>query len=338
MLLDKPTKNNSNIEIISTNDGGEQWDAIIRNLSWRNLYQSYKWGEIKREAGWHPVRIVVKDDKSRVVSAAQVLIKKRFGCVVKWVPGGPLFNHDFDYNENAAAILGDLYEEDTILKYIRIYPMKPHHERDAAWLADKGWQRPSAPFHKSITIMLDIEDRIDIIRARLKKKWRYDLKRSEGLDHRFRALDNKRYISVFADAHNEMCRKKRLKEEMVPEELLIMKERLGDDLLIGAAFENSLFTSGWAIAMFLDTAYVLKAVTTERGRDTRASYFCLWEAIKYLKNKGCRRIEMGGIDPDGNKGVTHFKRGLGGDEIMWLGEWERTNNRLVSMAINRLIA
>lgn len=322
-----------NIEVLTEENAKYEWDNSIKKLPWHNLYQSYRWGEIKREYGWIPTRTVVKDVNGKIVSAAQALIKKRFGCMVGWVPGGPLF---FDIKSITPAV-NHFYNRNGLLKYLRIYPMSPESEENAEWLVNEGWTHPKNPFHKSMTIILNIDDDIDLIKKQLRQKWRYYLNCSYSFSHTFRIVNDEKDFSPLINAHIDMCRNRGLKNSLELTELELMKEKLKEDLIIFATYENESFTSGWIIARFMDTAYVLRAVTTERGRDTLASYFCLWEAIKHLKDKGCNKVEMGGIDPEDNRGVTHFKRGLGGKEIKWLGEWEVGNNKVITNVVNWLI-
>jgi lipid II:glycine glycyltransferase (peptidoglycan interpeptide bridge formation enzyme) len=43
---------------------------------------------------------------------------------------------------------------------------------------------------------------------------------------------------------------------------------------------------------------------------------------------------MGGIDPENNKGVYHFKKGTGAKEIRYLGEWEWSNSEMFRKVAN----
>tara|TARA_B100000315_G_C14590669_1_gene595559 strand:+ start:2264 stop:3298 length:1035 start_codon:yes stop_codon:yes gene_type:complete len=332
----KLSKNSFNIEVVSSIDSNA-WDNIIKQFLWCNLYQSYNWGEIKKEYGWLPQRTIAKNNLGKVIAAVQILTKKKYGCIVGWAPGGPLCNDKSDSRVEIAQLLNKFFNERAILKYLRIYPMIPSSEEDEKWLSCEGWRHSKAPFHKSLTIMVNIEGETDSIRESLKGKWRYYLKRSETFEHKFKILIDNKDISLFIDAHKEMTTKKGFNDSFDLKELNILKNKLKDNLLIFGVFDGEIFMSGWIMARFINTAYVLRAVTTKKGRESLASYFCLWEAMKHLKMSGCKRIEMGGIDLKDNKGVTHFKRGVGGEEIQWLGEWEKANSGLTKLLMNSFI-
>lgn len=215
--------------------------------------------------------------------------------------------------------------------------MTPLKDEDARLLSSEGWNRPGTGFHKSLTVMVNLDENMDVIKNRLKRKWNYNLRRSDTFKHRFDILNDDNQLSVFIEEHGKMRGIKGFKDNFDLKELKIMKEKLKDDLFVFTTYENNTFSSGRIMARFMNTACELKAVTTERGRKTRASYFCLWEAIKFLKAKGCKRLDMGGVDPEENPGVTLFKRGVGGEDIRWLGEWEKSNNKLFGKLINRLL-
>ena len=60
----------------------------------------------------------------------------------------------------------------------------------------------------------------------------------------------------------------------------------------------------------------------------KASYLLQWEMIKWLKQKGCQRYDLGGINLDDNPGVYHFKSGITDQEVLGMGTYETYNSRL----------
>jgi lipid II:glycine glycyltransferase (peptidoglycan interpeptide bridge formation enzyme) len=48
---------------------------------------------------------------------------------------------------------------------------------------------------------------------------------------------------------------------------------------------------------------------------------------------GCEQYDLGGIDPDNNPGVYHFKKGIGGVETRLLGCFEAAAHRRVATLI-----
>jgi hypothetical protein len=76
--------------------------------------------------------------------------------------------------------------------------------------------------------------------------------------------------------------------------------------------------------MLGDTCVYLLGATSEAGLETRAAYLLQWNTILLAKERGIRWYDLGGVDPEGNPGVYHFKRGVGGDEVIPPGPYERS--------------
>src|SRR5208282_2405952 len=60
--------------------------------------------------------------------------------------------------------------------------------------------------------------------------------------------------------------------------------------------------------------YLLGATRTE-GMKSKGAYLLQWTLIKWLKESGFKWYDLGGIDPEGNPGVYHFKRGFSGADV-----------------------
>jgi len=58
-----------------------------------------------------------------------------------------------------------------------------------------------------------------------------------------------------------------------------------------------------------------------------------------LREEGVVEFDFGGINPQSDlaRGVDHFKRGFGGREIQYLGEWDQATSAVLRMVTNFLI-
>lgn len=65
-----------------------------------------------------------------------------------------------------------------------------------------------------------------------------------------------------------------------------------------------------------DTGVYLLGGTTDEGRRLKAAYWAQWQAILHARSVGCSWYDLGGIDPEGNPGVFHFKEGLKGIDLL----------------------
>jgi lipid II:glycine glycyltransferase (peptidoglycan interpeptide bridge formation enzyme) len=83
-----------------------------------------------------------------------------------------------------------------------------------------------------------------------------------------------------------------------------------------------------------DTAIYLLGATSDKGLNSKGAYLLQWTLIKWLKDKGFKWYDLGGIDPERNPGVYHFKRGLSGADVSHLNPLVACNS-LASSAIVR---
>lgn len=82
--------------------------------------------------------------------------------------------------------------------------------------------------------------------------------------------------------------------------------------------------SAAAIIIFYgQSAYYYLSGSSDKSRNTPASYFLQWQIIKEAKKRGFKYYNFWGIAPNNNPhhrfwGVTTFKKGFGGQRIDWL--------------------
>ena len=75
-----------------------------------------------------------------------------------------------------------------------------------------------------------------------------------------------------------------------------------------------------------DTAIYLLGATSADGLKLKGAYLLQWHAIQWLKERGCRWYDLGGINSERNPGVYHFKSGLSGEATHQLGTFERSGS------------
>jgi lipid II:glycine glycyltransferase (peptidoglycan interpeptide bridge formation enzyme) len=83
-----------------------------------------------------------------------------------------------------------------------------------------------------------------------------------------------------------------------------------------------------------DSAIYLLGGTNEEGLKSQGAYLLQWTMIKWLKERGIRWYDLGGIDPERNPGVYSFKRGFSGADLRQLNPMVGCSS-VVSSAIVR---
>ena len=124
-----------------------EWDGHIAALS-GSFYQTYGWGEVRRVAGWQPLRLLAWHG-GQVVAAASVLVKRKAGLAVCWVPGGPVGESEV-LNREFRVVLGNALH--TKYFYCRVSLLRLDKGAEAAFLAGVGWQRPTVAMSSGLTM------------------------------------------------------------------------------------------------------------------------------------------------------------------------------------------
>ena len=52
-----------------------------------------------------------------------------------------------------------------------------------------------------------------------------------------------------------------------------------------------------------------------------------------MKENGCQWYDLGGIDPDNNPGVYHFKSGISRREIYHIGQFEISQSKISNLIV-----
>ena len=71
----------------------------------------------------------------------------------------------------------------------------------------------------------------------------------------------------------------------------------------------------------------------ESTTDAEISHSWALESLQRLKELGIRWYNLGGINPDKNPGVYHFKEGLSGEDVLYMPPLAASKNTLSSMCV-----
>ena len=307
------------------------WSRLLERFADATLYQTWSYGAVRwRENNLSHI-VLKKDDE--IVAATQSRIVKlpfiRGG--IAYIPGGPMWRvrgrkRDFSILRQMCRLL---HEEYVIRRglFLRIIP----REFETAEVPIRSifeteglrW-RP----HCYRTLLLDLSPSLESVRRCLRGKWRNHLNRSEKNRLKiFQGTDIKLY-DAFISIYNEMLSRKRFATGLDIHEFRLIQEQLPDGLkmkIVVCEFDGAA-VSAFVASAIGDMAITIFRATNKIGYDVKASYLSYWHMIQLLKESGCRYCDQGGIDPDGNPGVYHFKAGLGGYDVFSLGQFEAYKN------------
>jgi lipid II:glycine glycyltransferase (peptidoglycan interpeptide bridge formation enzyme) len=293
------------------------WDKQLETLG-GGFYQSYGWGEVRRVAGWQPVRLLATS-RGQVVAAASVLTQRRAGIPVCWIPGGPV-GPAVHFGSELRGVLGKLLG--CRIFYCRMSLLRESLQEEKEGLVKTGWKRPSVNMSSGLTMLYSLKEEEPERLNRTSRNWRHNLKRS-GPHGLLIERWNRPHLTEISVLYREMEELKSIPAQHSEAELEAMLVNLGDRLVLYRCLdgEGKLLAVRGA-GLFGDTAWDLLAAAGASARKVYASHATLWALFEHCRQRGLSHYDLSGVDPVGNKGVYDFKQGTGARLVECLGEWE----------------
>ncbi|MBK9444602.1 MAG: GNAT family N-acetyltransferase [Betaproteobacteria bacterium] len=310
-----------------------EWDGHVAALS-GGFYQTYGWGEVRRIAGWHPLRLRAWRE-SQVIAVASVLVKRKLGLAVCWVPGGPLGASEALNCEFRAALGSAL---GTKLFYCRISLLRADLGNEAAFLAGSGWQRPAVAMSSGLTMSYALAGDEAERQKRTSGNWRHNLKRSARYGLKIEHWENPDLNAISA-LYREMEGLKSLPVQHSDAELAAIFTQCREQVVVYRCLDaEGRLLAIRAAGLCGATAMDLLAVAGGAARKVYASHATLWALLDHCSRLGLREYDLSGVDPVGNKGVFDFKHGTGASLVECLGEREWASLPGLRQAVNWLVA
>ena len=331
-----------------------EWDAFVRAHPQAHLLQTSQWAELKGGFGWRASRAVLVDAQGRPVAGASILIRRVAGLKIAYVPKGPLV--DWADAALVAALLEAMEAESRRLgaSALKIEPDLPDSMQNRAMLQGYGFAPSKQTVQPVSTIVLDIAPDEQAILARMKSKWRYNVRLAErkGVTVREAGPND-------LDAFNQLMQTtgRRDRFEVHSPAYYSMAFRLlvpncGAFLLAEAEGQP---IGAIVVGMCGESAWYLWGASSSQERSRMPNHALQWAGIRWAKGRGARRYDFWGIPDDVGKiaagiargqgrpvpsdslpvelealpqhglwGVYRFKQGFGGEVVRSVGAWDKS--------------
>jgi hypothetical protein len=167
------------------------------------------------------------------------------------------------------------------------------------------------------TFVLDLSPSLDELRKKLDAKWRNKLSGAEKNNLKVVAGNGREEYRAFCQLYYQMRQRKNFDTTVDVEEFRQMQENLAEPhrMQIFICENQGIPVAGVVASTMGDSAIYLLGATSDAGLNTKGAYLLQWSMIRWIKEKGIRWYDLGGIDPEGNPGVFSFKRGLSGLDL-----------------------
>lgn len=315
-----------------------EWDEFVAAQN-GHLLQSFAWGELKTRFGWRAQRYAWRDG-AKIYGGAQVLFRTLApGLVFAYVPRGPVIA-ERSTSESVTfleSLQRQVRKHDPFL--LRIEPNWLNSDSVDALLEPAGFRHTSETIQPPTTIRNDLSLDLDTILARMKPKWRYNIRLAPKKDVVVRKgnvsdLDDFVKLMRLTGARDHFA----LHSGAYYRAAIALLSAREQACLLVADFENQPLAMIF-VAAFGDTAIYLFGASGDLHRNLMPNHALQWAGIQWAKSRGCKWYDWWGVPDAGTtnpalsqansslpESLYQFKQGFGGEVVKFSGAWDYVYN------------
>lgn len=288
------------------------WDIALMSRP-AALQQDWSYGEAVTALGGDVWRVGILDGNT-LVGLAQ-FTTRRIGGVVQMAlcTRGPVWLEDVDPAGKAAAIKA--LRKGLGLGWPRLTLVSPDSES-----AD-GMAGRSRVMTGYSTVLLDLKQDLEALRAGLEQKWRNRLNAAEKsalkIQQNGTKLAQYRWLLDTEEGQRASRGYRATPAALVP----AYAEAKGDrnSVLILRADEGRMKTAGMLFLVHGCAATYHIGWNDPSGRASGAHNLMLWQAMDLLRQRGVAQLDLGGVNTASGAGIARFKIGTGGRVVTLCG-------------------
>lgn len=333
------------VEVDSSTPSG--WSEMLNVFNDANIYQTWSYGDVRWGAK-NLSHIVVKRN-GEVAGMAQLRIVRptrlKFGMAyLRWGPVCERRGKELDPEVLKHVCLA--LEEEYVEKRRLLLNMLPNAFAGSA----RGdlFQATFSQFEpKQLTtsdayrtFLLNLTPSLDELRKKLDPKWRNKLTQAEKRGLKITAGTSPELYRTFCGVYSEMRERKTFETSVDVEEFGRIQQELPESLRMQVLIceQEQTPVAGIVCAAVGNTAIYLLGATTDGGLNSRGAYLLQWTAIQWLKERGVKWYDLGGVDPEANPGGYSFKKGLSGADVTQLCPLVACTSAVSSAAVSISLA
>lgn len=319
-----------------------EWERDLNCFEDATIYQTWAFGAVS----WGCAQlshIKLKSDGITVGMAqlrlVTIPIVRRGVAYVRW---GPLWRRkDTPRNPEVYRCLLSALRDEYVRRrklLLRIVPNTFSEDTDekviSSGAARLGFKRKDSRCYR--TFLVDISPSLEQVRKSLDQKWRNQLNRSEKNGLVVLAGTDDRLYGMFKAIYEEMMERKCFDTTVDVHEFERIQRSLPESqkMQILVAVKDGKPVSAIVASTIGRTGIYLLGATSNEGMQHKGSYLLQWRMIEHLKECGCHCYDLGGINPERNPGVYHFKSGFSGADKSHVGEYEISGSAVSSWIVS----
>ncbi|MER2598415.1 MAG: peptidoglycan bridge formation glycyltransferase FemA/FemB family protein [Caldilineales bacterium] len=313
------------------------WDAFVAAHPDTHLLQTTRWADLKRSAGWQAERIALAEGK-RLVAGGQILYRRLpWGQTLAYVPKGPLV--DWRRADLVRPLLAGMVQVSATRRaaLLKLEPDLPDSAQLELILSSYGLRRGHTVQPRS-TIYLPLDDGPDAALARMKQKWRYNVRLAE-----------RKEVTVRTMTAADLPAWHAMNEETGRRDGFGVHDSAYYDTAfhLFPADQARWLLAEWqgqplaAIAVFAlgHKSWYMWGASSNSERQRMPNHALQWAGLNWAAERGATLYDLWGIPDEvganpaaysedyveqqgGLWGVYRFKQGFGGQVMRYTGAWD----------------
>jgi hypothetical protein len=301
-----------------------EWSQMLDLFDDANLYQTWSYGAVRWGASNLSHLVLKRGGEVFGIAQLRIIRPTRLKFGMAYLRWGPLFQRRaMPLDPDVAVNLARALEEEYIAKrklFLRVLPNAFVGSPRAAVIRSTFRQFTPEPLvadNTYRTFVVDLAPAVEELRKKLDAKWRNHLNRSERSGLNIVAGTGSDEYRVFCQIYRQMRKRKTFETTVDVEEFGRIQEDLPESqrMRILICQDEGAPVAGLVTSAMGDSAIYLLGATNDEGLKSQGAYLLQWTMIKWLKERGIRWYDLGGIDPERNPGVYSFKRGFSGADL-----------------------
>lgn len=313
---------------LQTISDAAHWDAACLAHD-AHVLQTFGWGELKQRFGWRAERVLWRDGET-IHAGAQLLYRSLApGFTIAYLPRGPFGKPAAPLAPFLAALIQRVRARGAFL--LKLEPDWAQNDARVEILRAARAAPTDETIQPPATIQLDLTADLDAILARMKSKWRYNIRLAEKKEISVR-------IGTRADvpAFYELLRVTGARDHFAIHGLDYY--RAAFNALVARDYARLLIAEyeTQPLAMLFVTAFGAQAIylygaSGNAERQRMPNHALHWAAIQWAKARGCATYDLWGIPANSAAqadsenlptSLYQFKQGFGGTIVRYTGAWD----------------
>ena len=301
-----------------------EWSQMLDLFDDANIYQTWSYGGV--HWGDKSLSHLVLKRGGEVLAMAQLRIVRptRFKFGMAYLRWGPVWQRrGVSLDSEVCTYMARVLEEEYVSNRKLLLRMLPNgfvsSPRAAVIQSAFSMFTRETPVADNTyrTFVLDLAPDLEELRRKLDPKWRNKLSGAERNNLKVIVGNGSVEYRTFCLMYNEMRKRKMFETTVDVEEFERIQKDLPESLRMQVLIceDQDVPVAGLVASAMGDTAIYLLGATSDAGLNSKGAYLLQWTLIKWLKENGIKWYDLGGIDPERNPGVYHFKKGLSGADV-----------------------